>query len=71
MNAFEVFRKYTKLAMLAIKAYVEKNKMSSRKKLPMVGLKLVRLMFCSDALLTGLTWQVLIEGYLTSLLFGF
>ena len=53
MNALEVFRKYTKLAMLAIKAYIGKEQNKFKKKV------------------TLLTWQVLIEGYLTSLLFCF
>ena len=39
MNLIEFFLNYTKLAMLAIKAYVEKSKINSTKKLPLVGIE--------------------------------
>ena len=59
---------YSKLAMLAIKAHVGESKINSAKRIPHWGLKMGLLMIYSDAFLTELTWQVLIEGYLTSLL---
>ena len=39
MNLIEFFLNYTKLAMLAIKAYVGKSKINSTKKLPLVGIE--------------------------------
>ena len=46
----------------------EQNKLSEKRYLKW-GLNMVPLVFHSDAFLTELTWQVLIEVYLTSLLF--
>ena len=43
-------------------------RLRSKKKFSQWGLNLGSLMVHSDAFLTELTWQVLIEGYLTSLL---
>ena len=60
------FLNCTKLAKLAIKVYVGKNKMNSAKKLPPVGIEPGMYYVHFDAFLTELTWQVLIEGYLTS-----
>ena len=65
MKPFEFLRNSTKLAMLAIKVYVVKTKINSGKKLPPVWIEPG---IHSDALLTELTWQLLIEGYLTSIL---
>ena len=61
----EFFLKYSKLAMLAIKAYVGDNKINSAKRIPHLGLNMGLLMIYSNAFLTE---QVLTEGYLTSLL---
>ena len=59
----------TQLATLAMKAYVRKNKINLVKWCyNQWGLNLGRLVIHSDAYLTQLTWQVLIEGYLTSVL---
>ena len=55
--------------MLTIRSYIGKSKIYSAKSYLQWGLKLVLLVFYSDALLNELNWQVLIERYLTSLLF--
>ena len=50
--------------MLTINAYIKESKINSA-----VGIERGPLVFYSDAFLTELTWQVLIEGYSTSLSF--
>ena len=56
----------TKLATFAIKVHVGKNKINSAKKLPPVGIEPGMSCAHFDAFLTELTWQVLMERYLTS-----
>ena len=62
----EFFHNYTKFTKLAMKG---KSQKISNKSYLQWGLNLGPLVFYSIAFLTELTWQVLIEGYLTSLLF--
>ena len=51
--------------MLAIKSYMGKSIINSEKKLAPVRIEIG---IHSDAFLTELSWQVLTEGYLTSIL---
>ena len=68
----EFSRKYTKLAMLSflycLRSEMQCNFSKNSKKVPPVGIEPGCLVIHSDAYLTELTWQVLIDRYLTSLL---
>ena len=68
------FRNYTKLADLVfLYSFLVTGKINSAKHLPLIGIEPATIglwhLLClhSHALTTELTWQVLIKGYLTSL----